>query len=350
MLHGSGSAIEQAITQIWQKILGIDNIGLQDDFFDLGGDSLVAVQLFNLIKKTFGRQLPLATLVQKRTIAELAELLNQEEAPTAQTWSSLVPIQTGEPQNPPLFFIHPVGGNILEYYPVAKYMGREYSIYGLQSQGLNGKQPFLARIEDMASHYIREIRTIQPDGPYFLIGYSMGATIAYEMSIQLDRQGQKVALLGILDQPAPQTPKLRPSLLDAISIHASNLAQLQSNRRLNYLKSRTIDRFRGFEEKDYILDGVNIDNLNSELLNLLDANIESGENYTPANYTGDITLFRCKVQPISDALQPQLGWNRIVTGNIKICPMEGDHCTLLREPFTQLMAEKLMVTVKSIDR
>ncbi len=348
ILYGSGSATEQAITQIWQKILGINNIGLKDDFFDLGGDSLVAVQLFNLIKKTFGRQLPLATLVQKRTISELAELLKEEESPTAQTWSSLVPIQTGEPQNPPLFFIHPVGGNILEYYPVAKYMGREYSIYGLQSQGLDGKQAFLERIEDMASHYIREIQTIQPDGPYFLIGYSMGATIAYEMSIQLNRQDQKVALLGILDQPAPQTPQIRPSWLESMSIHASNLSQLQPERRLNYIKNRTLDRFRDFTEKDYILDGVNIDDLNPEILNMLDANIESGEHYTPTTYSGDVTLFRCKVQPIIDAIQPQLGWDRIVTGNINVCPMEGDHFTLLREPFTRLMAEKLMITIKSV--
>ena len=259
-----------------------------------------------------------------------------------------MPIQSGESRKPPLFFIHPVGGNILEYYPLVKYMGQEYPMYGIQSQGLDGKQPILSRIEDMASHYIQEIQAIQPEGPYLLIGYSMGATIAYEMSIQLSAQGQKIALLGLLDQLAPNTPRIRPSLLTTISIHWRNLVQLPSNRRLNYLKGRTIDRARGFKDKDYILDGVNIDSLNSELLNVLDANIESAEKYIPTNYAGDVTLFRCKVQPVSDAMQPQLGWDRIVTGNIKICPIEGDHFTLLREPFTRIMAEELMIVIKSI--
>ena len=199
----------------------------------------------------------------------------------------------------------------------------------------------------MASHYIQEIRKIQPDGPYLLIGYSMGATIAYEIAVQLSAQGQKIALLGLLDQIAPNTPKVRPSLLTAMSIHARNLSLLRSDRRLNYIKGRTFDRLRGFKEKDYILDGVNIDDLNSELLNVLDANIESGEKYIATNYTGNISLFRCKVQPVNEAIYPQLGWNRLVTGHITICPMEGDHFTLLREPFTRLIAEKLMLAIES---
>ncbi len=344
------NSIEQTITQIWQKILGIDNIGRKDDFFDLGGDSLIAVQLFNLIKKAFGRQLPLSTLVQKRTICELAQLLSEEEAPSAETWSSLVLIQSGAAQNPPLFFIHPVGGNILEYYPLAKYMGQEYPIYGLQSQGLDGKQPFLTRIEDMASHYIQAIRTIQPHGPYFLMGYSMGATIAYEMAIQLEAQGQKVALLGLLDQPAPQTPRLRPSFLTTLSIHASNLSQLPSNRRLNYIKSRTVDKLRGYKEKDYILDGVNMDDLTPELINLLDANIESCDNYHPKIYSGDATLFRCQVQPVSEAILPQLGWNRLVQGKIDVCPIDGDHFTFLRAPSTRFTAEKIMATIVKVNQ
>lgn len=345
--HPEITPLEKTLAQVWRRVLGMPDIGLDDDFFDLGGDSLLAVQLFNLINKTLGKQLPLATIVQHRTIRELAQLIGGEEAQGAKTWSSLVPIQSGKSGKLPLFFIHPVGGNILEYYPLAKYMGQEYPMYGLQSQGLDGKQPFLSRIEDMASHYIQEIRMIQPDGPYLLIGYSMGATIAYEIAVQLSAQGQKIALLGLLDQLAPNTPKIRPSLLTTISIHWRNLAQLPSNRRLNYFKRRTIDRFRGFEERDYILDGVNIDNLNPELLNMLDANIGSSENYIPGNYPGDITLFRCNIQPICDAIQPQLGWERIVTGNIKIYPMEGDHFTLLREPFTKVIADKLMAAIES---
>ena len=184
------------LTQIWQEILGVDSITPDQNYFDLGGDSSVAVQLFAQIDKVFGVKLPLATLFDAPTIEELARVLRQEEAPAG--WSPLVPIQTSG-SRPPFFCIHGAGGNVLIYRELAERLGPDQPFYGLQAVGLDASRPPLTRIEDMATAYAKEIRRKQPHGPYFLGGYCMGGTVAYEIAQQLQAQGERVALLALFD-------------------------------------------------------------------------------------------------------------------------------------------------------
>ena len=208
-------ALEERLIAIWQELLGVDLIGIHDNFFELGGNSLQAVALFAQIEKQFGKNLPLATLFQSATIAGIAQIIRKKNwlAP----WESLVPIQPNGSKLP-LFYIHGGGGNLLVYRDLALALGSDQPVYGLQPRGLDGKYVPFQRIEDMADHYLAQIRKRQPNGPYFLAGLSSGGIIAWEIAQRLQAQGQKVALLALFDAGAPGESKLLPPLPRLLSV------------------------------------------------------------------------------------------------------------------------------------
>lgn len=181
---------------IWQQVLAVDSVAVDQNFFDLGGESSLAVQMFARVEEAFGVKLPLATLYEAPTVAELSAIL-RNEVPYA-GWSPIVPIQTSG-SRPPFFCMHGAGGNVLTYRQLSKHLGSDQPFYGLQCPGLDGKCPALTKIEDMARLYAREIRKVQPKGPYFLGGYCMGGTIAYEVAQQLTQTGENIALLALFD-------------------------------------------------------------------------------------------------------------------------------------------------------
>ncbi len=188
--------IRSQLTRIWQELLGLDSIALDQNYFDLGGDSALAVHLFTQIEKIFGVKLPLATLFEAPTIAELAQILSRETSPAG--WSPLVAIQTAG-SRPPFFCVHGAGGNVLIYRDLARRLGANQPFYGLQALGLDGSCQPLTRIEDMATLYLKQMREVQPHGPYFLGGYCSGGTIAFEIAQQILAQGERVALLAMFD-------------------------------------------------------------------------------------------------------------------------------------------------------
>ena len=193
--HSEEAAIKQ-LTAIWQELLGVESIGPDDNYFDLGGDSALAVHLFTRIEKLFNVKLPMATLFEAPTIAELSRLLGSDTSTDG--WSSLVAIQPSG-SRPNLFCMHGAGGNVLIYRELSQFLGADQPFYGLQAQGLDGSCPPLTRIEDMAVAYVKEIRRAQPRGPYYLSGYCMGGTVAYEVAQQLQAQGEQIAFLGLFD-------------------------------------------------------------------------------------------------------------------------------------------------------
>jgi thioesterase domain-containing protein/acyl carrier protein len=184
------------LLEIWQQVLGVNSVDVNQNFFDLGGESSLAVQMFARVEEAYGVKLPLATLYEAPTVAELAAIL-RSEVPYA-GWSPLVPIQSSG-SRPAFFCMHGAGGNVLAYRELSKHLGDDQPFYGLQAPGLGGKCPPVAKIEDMARLYTKEIRKVQPNGPYFLGGYCMGGTIAYEVAQQLSQAGERVALLALFD-------------------------------------------------------------------------------------------------------------------------------------------------------
>ena len=331
--------LEVELTKIWQKVLGIDAIGIRDNFFDLGGHSLIAVRLFAEIERIWERKLPLATLFEAQTIEALAAVLDKQswQAP----WSSLVPIQPHGKQ-PPLFCLHPIGGNILEYYPLANYLGQEQPIYGIQSQGLDGNQTPLESVEEMASCYIKDITTIQPHGPYFLVGYSFGGLLAFEIAQQLQAQGERIALLAILDRNSPNIKKIRPSLARSIQIHIANLWNLDSRERVKYIQDRIDYRFNNVGYREFLLRSLEgIAPPTPELLALIDTNFRADKQYIGKPYTGDLTLFRCQQQTLNYAMSADLAWGELVTGELEVYKVGGSHYDILREPIVKSVAERL---------
>jgi amino acid adenylation domain-containing protein len=344
LLVTSDDELELQLTKMWEQVLKIQPIGIKDNFFDLGGHSLLAVKLIAKIEQVWHQKLPLATFLNAPTIAQFAAILRQRQGSTA--WSSLVPIES-RGSKPPLFCIHPVGGNVLEYYPLAHQLGLEQSIYGIQSQGLDGVQAPLTQIEAMAANYIKDIKTVQPDGPYLLVGYSFGGLIAFEIAHQLTSRGEKVNLLALLDTESPNLLNVRPSLFPTVNIHLQNFQQLTVREKIKYVKDRIVFRLmyqnKANSQKEFLLDHWPAD-LPPEYLNVLETNFQAGENYIGKFYPSKITLFRSSIQPITQALYPDLGWGGLADA-VEVHDVRGHHSNLLKEPCIIDMARQLKLCI-----
>jgi acetoacetyl-CoA synthetase len=185
----------EMLTPIWQRVLQVSSVDVDDNFFDLGGDSSLALQLFNEIARAGGRELPPVTIYVAPTIAALAAVLEQ----TADLrFPALVLLKDGSAQ-PPLFVTHGLGGSVIDFFQVVKNIQTSHSIHGMQAKGIDGTEEPFERIEDMAQFYLDAIRQVQPRGPYLLAGYSLGGLVVLEMAQRLTAGGEKVALLAMLD-------------------------------------------------------------------------------------------------------------------------------------------------------
>ncbi len=162
----------------------------------MGGHSLLAVRLMHSMEQAFGKRLPITTILHAPTIEQMAALLRKEKWSPA--WSSLVSMRASG-TTPPFFCVHGIGGTVLRFRDLARFIGNDQPFYGLQAQGLDGKLPVHTRVEDMAAHYIKEIQILQPQGPYYIGGYSFGGMVALEMAQQLRAQGHTLGLVVLLD-------------------------------------------------------------------------------------------------------------------------------------------------------
>jgi len=205
--QGPRDDLERQLVAIWKATLGVAPIGTADNFFDLGGHSLVAVRLFARIEAAFGRKLPLATLFSAPNIGELAALLREQGG--VASWSSLAALQP-RGNRPPFFCVHAIGGNVLKFRALAAHLGPDQPLYGLQVRGFDGQQSPATSVEEMAANYLAEIRQVQPHGSYYLGGQCFGGMVALEMARQLQAVGEQVALLAMFDDYAPGYTKLLP--------------------------------------------------------------------------------------------------------------------------------------------
>ncbi|MEX1118676.1 MAG: amino acid adenylation domain-containing protein [Terrimicrobiaceae bacterium] len=234
--------LERRLVGIWQEILNKERVGIHDDFFALGGHSLQAARLVAEIEKLVGHRLSIAALFQSPTIASLVRRLADEQ--WAPAWSSLVPLQPLGSQ-PPLFLLHGWGGDVYGFLGLAKHLAPDQPVYGVQAVGLDENGSKHASVEQMAAHYTAEIQSLQPEGPYHLCGYSLGGLIAYETAQQLHNQGQRVAVLALLDSTpvGPIPPALRALLLallvpERLVFHLRQFWRLPANQRIPYLQGR----------------------------------------------------------------------------------------------------------------
>ncbi|MBK1990596.1 AMP-binding protein [Sphaerospermopsis aphanizomenoides BCCUSP55] len=356
--------IEYQLTQIWEEFLGVQPIGRQDNFFELGGNSLIAVRIFAAIEQKFGKKLALASLFPVGTVAAIAQIIRQNQdlvnTLTAKSYhSSLVEIQP-QGSKPPLFLVHSLGGELLCYRHLAIHLGNEQPVYGLQPQGIDGKQPPLVRVENMATHYIQQIRTIQPQGPYFLGGYSFGGVVAYEMARQLQKQGEKVSFLAMLDTCRPGYYQ-RLSFLKRIPLHCQKIITgghcYLLKKVLNWSKHAKYSIKQRC--KNYLKIALQIfqqcvnSKATDKYLRIMDANTQALREYKFPTYSGKVTLLRTEDENRSEKIgvkyDSQFGWGEIVTGRLDIYHIPGSHLSLLDEPDVRVLAKKLQECLEKVE-
>ncbi len=342
--------LEVRLINIWQEVLGIYPIGIRDNFFELGGHSLIAVRLFSAIQQAFGKQLPLAVLFQSPTIEQLAELLRQQGWEPA--WNSLVPLRPNGTAAP-FFCVHAVGGNVLEYNNLVQHFDSDHPFYGLQAVGLDGQTPPLTSIEEMAAHYLHEIRQLQPHGPYYLGGRSFGGSVAFEMARQLQAQGEAVALLAMLDTYPLGWLKLfseaeageykKKFLRLRFNQHCRNLASLNLRGKADYIFSKAQFKTRKLKNIWWQLKGKSGRNSDHSLAEILrkieEINYLAVRKYVPQVYAGKVTFF-CAEEEVSVA-ENITGWQVLAAGGVEIIRLPGDHQTMIKEPHVQELARQL---------
>jgi FkbH-like protein len=205
--------MERGLLALWQELLGIDGLGVEDDYFELAGTSLIAARLMSEISRRFDVKLPLTTILQSPTVRALARHLDQQRD---QRSSTLIELRRGGPRK--LFLVHDGDGETLLYLNLARRMPEDLAVFGIEPRRIAGVPLAHTSIEDMAACYIEEVRNIQPSGPYLFGGMCAGGVIAFEMASQLTRCGESVDLVVLLDAASPQAPK-KPSRITKMRIN-----------------------------------------------------------------------------------------------------------------------------------
>lgn len=337
---------EERLTRLWCATLNIERVSSRANFFDLGGQSLSAVSLFAKIEKEFGKKLPLATLFTCPTIEALAVALQGENTKTS--WSPLVAVSP-KGSKPPLFLVHGAGGNVLLYRSLGEHLAPDFPLYGLQSKGLDGESQPLRTIEEMAACYVRELRTVQPQGPYYLGGYCLGGTVAYEMAQILRREGEEVPLVAMLDTynySRALKVSFRSFLLQKAKFHLANMSRLRPSDMLEYLQEKMRLGFGGELANlktsmpgSSRADGVSRATSGPEA-KVQAVNDYAAEHYDPVPYPGRLTLFKprfnYKFYP-----DPKMGWGDLALGGLDIVEVAVNPHSMLLEPYVKVLAAQL---------
>lgn len=343
--------LERQLTDIWQATLGIPRISTAASFFSLAVGSLAAMRLVTKMNRIFAVDFGLATLVSSPTIQDIAELIRRQH--DAGVVSSLVPIRK-EGSKPPLFILHGVGGNVISFMGLSRRLGEDQPVYGIQSQALLQNQSALLRLEDMAAFYIREIKTVQPKGPYYLLGYSFGGTVAAEMSEQLRDAGEEVAYLSMLDS---KTKHFEERFRNSMPTQAKfdrrfrqirgNTMHLSMSAQVKYITSKLATRAARFTARALVSLGSR--RMPSSLKVAWDVNHVAMQRYQQHPYRGKLILFRATDQDYASGPR-DLGWNEYFPEGVEIHEIRGDHERIFLEPAVDDMAAAIVKTLQKVQR
>ena len=338
--------LEFQLAQIWEEVLDVHPVGVRDNFFELGGHSLLAVRLFALIENRLGKRLPLAAVFQGATVEHLAEVLRLQGA--AGPPSALVAIQPGGTRHP-LFLVHPAGGQVFPYVQLAQLLGPDQPCYGLQAVELDNGQDAPRRIEDMAAHYIQALKTVQPSGPYFLGGWSMGGVVAVEMAQRLHAQGEQIALLALFDGRIPSPGESFPDEdAEAVSLveryfgisfgPMKSLAQLPKDEQLVLILEKAKSAGLVPAELDVHQAG--------RFMEVLRSDLRATDAYALKRYSGRITFFKASDTLTGPAVDPTMGWGDWADGGVEVHMVPGNHANMMYQPHVGALAAALTACLK----
>ncbi|MBL9123808.1 MAG: hypothetical protein JNG90_09265, partial [Planctomycetaceae bacterium] len=330
--------LEERLARVWSEVLGVEPIGLDDDFSDLGGHSSLAVALLARVENEFGRELSLAALLEQPTIAYLAELLKRD--PRSSAASPLVPIRA-QGSRPPLFCIHPAGGTVMCYRELARRLDDEVPVYGLQAQGIDDDRAPLEAITELAASYLNAIRSVQPEGPYQLCGWSTGGIIAFEIARQLAASGASVGLLALVDAAIPRAGE---------SFGEADLAALLSmlfpGEDFAHLRDKSPDeQLREFSERAQragLLVAESASRQANRIYQVFQANLRGVAEYRPGPLQGcSLTILRAGQHATPMHADPWLGWQPWAEGGIEVLEVDASHLDILEAPAVEQVAKIL---------
>ena len=351
--------LEVQLAHIWKEILDIEEqISITDNFFELGGHSIRAIRLMAQIVKWFGQKLPLSILFQGGTIEHLANVLRGQASVVRP--SPLVAIQPRGSKTP-FFCVHTGSGEVLAYEPWARYLGKDQPFYGLQDHRAYQEDGPGISLYEMAADYVEAIRSVQPQGPYLLGGWSFGGLVAFEMAQQLTRLGQKIAMLLLVDAASPAFTKKSMATDDAMLLAIITNQLTRSTLKGNQIRKLVMDlRELGSEEQlkyvlSYFIDRQEADKIDPEYaieylrrqLRIMRSRIRVGQAYEAQCYHGKITLFRPLDEPDEfKQLDPTRGWGALSVEPVEIHFMPGNHQTMGLEPHADALAERLRICLE----
>lgn len=336
------NAFESQIAEQWAYYLGLECVGVFDDFFTLGGDSLLAVQLSQALRTQLKLTLPAHMLLENPTVAGLASSLGQ--APKSEDGAKrLVRLAAGPKGVRPLFLIHPVGGHVYFYQALAQGLADVVPVYGITAQGVDGEAPPLSTIDEMAQSYVKALRSVQPHGPYRLGGSSFGGVVAFEMTQQLLQQHEQVELLTLIDSPGPGAmpcgfrgdAEILSYLLshgENSDLHLQKLSRMSDDEMLLYFLQQN-------EAKERLPPSANIEGLR-HFLHLFRANFDALLAYQPRPCAIDGLLFQASE---ADGVNP-LGVERVwqpFFRRLETIDTPGNHITMNLQPNVAVIIERL---------
>ncbi|MEW6734839.1 MAG: amino acid adenylation domain-containing protein, partial [Acidobacteriota bacterium] len=346
---------ELKLARLWQEILRVELVGVQDSFFELGGHSLLAVRMMAQVQELFDQHLPLSILFQNSTVEQLAAILRK--LTNNLTTSVLVAIQP-QGNKQPFFCIHPIGGNIFCYVELARCLGSDQPFYGIQSIGLDGISMPLTSIEEMAALYITEMRTVQPIGPYCLGGWSMGGVVAFEMAQQLIRNGEQVKLLALLDSTPPTADqeadhwqdreiltRFVVNLIPEIAGQSSQLYQELEN--LSFAEQLNLILTKA--KSTHILP-VDTGFLQfNQLYQVYKTNTLAYQRYLPQLYPQQLTLFNANERYFEAQADRRKVWKELAVAVAEF-QIPGDHYNILTRPNVEILAKALKHCLDAVYR
>jgi acetoacetyl-CoA synthetase len=320
-----------AIAALWERVLDFSPVGADDDFFELGGDSLLALQLFHEIERATGRSLPITAIYEAATPRRLAMLLDSAEPAS---FSPLVAVRPGTSE--PLFVFHGVGGNVVELQRFGRLIDTDHPVIAVQAKGVDGGGEPLDRMEQMVDFYLPALRARQPRGPYYLAGYSFGGLLAMEVARRLRARGETIALLLFIDSFAHQNtfPKSARQIVRLRTV-------LKAFRALPPREAlrATVTRLRGeaapINHAGQLFADDPVAASATALRKVYDAANLALAHFRPLPYAGDIVFLRARTSIFPIA--PARIWGKLVE-HIELHSVDADHDSMVREDSAALAA------------
>jgi amino acid adenylation domain-containing protein len=358
--------LENELVNIWENVLKVQPIGIHDNYFELGGHSLQTIALFAQMERAFNKNIPLALIFEAPTIAQLAAVLREKGEKSE--WSVVVPISPGGSKRP-FFCVHGGAGHVYHFRGIARHLSPDQPFYGLQPRALNALPNHYSNIPRMAADYVKEIRKVQPHGPYYLGGFCFGGIVAFEMARQLTKMEEAVALVAIIDsvspnykssQPTSIPPKPKGTLWQRHTVALKKHQSVQS--KLVYLAKRVkgrslvmLARFKPARkrlEKRYYRFLIRWHWVTKRPLplwlnniQLLEINRHARKQYQPTPYSEELTVFRQFSKEDESTIPPHLGWASLTSKTVHVYEIEGEHLALLQEPNVQELAKYLQASL-----